>query len=139
MSIDYLKLVDPKNGDTLWQDVIAKEMYQVSSAFKILEDGESLPPGQTKSTRHLIFDVKMDFIRKAIWAKYDHHTLDPENSSCAGVVSRESIQIELTTTALYEVYVMADDIKNEYLKAPSSDKHFIICGLEFGLEHQVKQ
>ena len=31
--------------------------------------------------------------------------------------------------------VTAADIQNAYLKAPSSEKHFIVCGTEFGLEH----
>ena len=34
---------------------------------------------------------------------------------------------------------MAADIRNEYLKATSSEMHFIIFGLEFGFEHQGKQ
>ena len=34
--------------------------------------------------------------------------------------------------------VMAADIRNEYLKATSSDKNYIICGPEFGLENVGK-
>ena len=33
--------------------------------FQILEDGESLPSGWMNSSGHIIFDVKMDFTRKA--------------------------------------------------------------------------
>ena len=39
MSIDHVKQLDAKNGDTLWQDFIAKEMYQVLVDSKILEEG----------------------------------------------------------------------------------------------------
>ena len=38
-------------------------------------------------------------------------------------------------TALNGINVAATDIKNTYLQAPSSKKHFIICGEEFWLEH----
>ena len=39
MSIQHTKLLDAKNGFTLRQDAIAKDMYQVLVYFKILEDG----------------------------------------------------------------------------------------------------
>ena len=44
---------------------MAKEMYNVSVAFKILEDNEHLPVGYTESSGHLIFDMKMNFERKS--------------------------------------------------------------------------
>jgi hypothetical protein len=34
---------------------------------------------------------------------------------------------------------MAADIRNAYLQAPSSQKHYIICRPEFGLENQGKK
>eukprot|EP00970_Alexandrium_tamarense_P013767 scaffold3678_cov106-Alexandrium_tamarense.AAC.1 len=138
-SIEDARRLDKENGNTLWQDAIAKEMYNVSIAFQILEPGESVPPGWTKSSGHIIFDVKMDFTRKARWVKDGHRTPDPESSSYAGVVSRESVRIALTYAALNDVDIIAADIRNAYLQAPSSEKHFIICGTEFGLEHVGKK
>ena len=44
----------------------------------------------------------------------------------------------LTFTALMDPEVMASDIQNAYLQAPSSEKDFIICGAEFGLKHVGK-
>ena len=41
----------------------------------------------------------------------------------------------LTYTALMDLEVMAADIQNAYLQAPSSEKYFIVCGAEFGLEN----
>ena len=135
----HAKELDEQNGNTLWQDAEAKEMYQVSVAFKILEDDECLPPGWKKSSGHLIYDIKMDFTRKARWVKDGHLTADPKVTSYAGVVSRESIRIALTYASLLGVDVLAADIRNAYLQAPSSEKHFIICGTEFGLEHKGKR
>ena len=34
--------------------------------------------------------------------------------------------------------VCASDIKNAYLQSPSSERHYIICGKEFGVEHEGK-
>ena len=71
-SIKQAKQIDPKNGNTLWCDRIAKEKYNISVAFKILEGHASPPTGWTKSSGHCMFVVKMDFTRKAIWVKDGH-------------------------------------------------------------------
>ena len=57
--------LDKKNGNTLWQDAYAKEMYQVGVAFKIMQYGDHIPVGYNKASGHLIFDIKMYFTRKA--------------------------------------------------------------------------
>ena len=102
-------------------------------AFDILEAHENVPVGWTKASGHLIWDVKMDFTRKGRWVKDGHRTPDPESSSYAGVVSRENIRILLTHAALHGVPVMDADVRNAYLQAPTSEKHYIICGPEFGI------
>ena len=114
-------------------------MSNVGVAFKILEIGESPPPGYTKSSRHIVFDVRMSFQRKSRWVKDGHCTPDPDTSSYAGVVSRESIRIFLTRAALHGVPVMAADVRNAYLQAPTSENHFFICGPEFGMENIGKK
>jgi hypothetical protein len=68
-----------------------------------------------------------------------HKTPNPIGSTYAGVVSRESVRIALTYAALNDLDAMAADIRNAYLQAPSSQKDFIICGPEFGLENQGKK
>ena len=132
MYLENSKLLDAKSVDNLRQDAIAKEMYQVLVNFNILEDGESPPPGWEKSTDNIIFDAKMDFMRKARWVKDGHCNPDSETSSYAGVVSLDIIQIALRTAASQGVYLLSADNRNEYFQSPSSDKNFIICGLEFG-------
>ena len=92
--------IDKKNGNTFWMDAIKKEMINVGVAFKILKDKEQLPVGYKKATGHLVYDVKMDFTRKARWVKDGHRTPDPDSSSYVGMVSRESIRILLTHAAL---------------------------------------
>ena len=67
--------------------------------------------------------------------KYGHKPSDPGQSTYTCVVSRDSVCIYLTYAALNIINVMTADINNAYLQAPSYDKHYIICGGEFGLEH----
>ena len=131
--------IDKMNGNSFWTDAIEKEMTNVSIAFEILENDEGLMPGYSLATCHLIFDVKMDFTRKARFVLDGHKTPDPEGSTWAGVVSRESVRIALTYAALNDIDICAADILNAYLQAPSSKKHYIICGLEFGLENVGKR
>ena len=40
----------------------------------------------------------------------------------------------MTYAALNSLNVMACDIKSAYLQAPTSDKHYIVCGSEFGAD-----
>ena len=67
--------------------------------------------------------------------KDGHKTPDPEQPTFAEVVSRKSVRITLTSAGLNSIEVMDTDIKNAYLQAPSSEKHYIICGAELGLEN----
>ena len=77
----------------------------------------------------------MDFTGKARWALNGHKTPDPIGSTYPGVVSRESVHIALTYASLNDLDVFAANIQNAYLQAPSSQKGYIICGPEFGVEN----
>ena len=110
-------------------------MYNVGVAFEILDEGAHPPHGWKQVTGHLVWDVKMDFTRKARWVLDGHKTPDPIGSTYAGVVLRESVRIALTYAALNELDVFAADIRNAYLQAPSSQKDYIICRPEFGVEN----
>ena len=78
-----------KNGNNLWKDALEIEMYNIGVAFEILEDGKTAPTGYTNISGHLVWYVKMDFTRKAIWVLDSHKTPDPVGSKYAGVVLRE--------------------------------------------------
>jgi hypothetical protein len=135
-SVKHAIEIDQKNGNTLWQDALSKEMGNVCIAFEILGPGMKVPLGWHKASGHLVFDVKMDFTRKARWVKDGHKTPDSATSSFAGFVSRDSIRIALRHAALLGLPVLGADICNAYLQAPSSEKHFIICGPEFDIENE---
>ena len=137
-TVEEARALDVKNGDDHWEKAIAKEIYDVGVAFEIINPPRTVPPGWTKVTGHLVFDVKMSLQRKARWVLDGHKTPDPEISTFAGVVSRESVRIALTYAALNDLDVWGADIKNAYIQSPSSRKDYIICGPEFGLEHVGK-
>jgi hypothetical protein len=127
---------DHRNGNTFWADALTKEMGNVCIAFEILGPNDKPPVGWYKASGHIVFDVKMDFTHKARWVKDGHKTPDSTTPSFAGVVSRESIRVTLTYAALLGLPVIGADIRNAYLQAPSSEKHYIICGPEFGIENE---
>jgi hypothetical protein len=135
MHLEHTYAIDKKNENTFWKDAIAMEMLNIGVAFEVLPDGQKAPVGWKKVTGHFVWDVKMDFTRKARWVLDGHLTPNPVGSTYAGVVSRESVRIAFTYAALNNVDVCAADIQNAYLQAPSSQKDYIICGPEFGIEN----
>ena len=138
-SVEHALRLDRENGNTYWQSALQDEMGQIGVAIQILDDAETLPPGYARSTGHIIFDVKMDFRRKARWVLDGHRQPAPETSNYAGVVSRESVRIAFTYAAMLDLPVMAGDIRNAYLQAPASGKNFINCGPEFGDDNAGKR
>ena len=135
MSIKNAYEINMKNNNDFWRKAIDKEMTNVGVVFQVLDEGKKSPPGWSKASGHIVFDIKMDFTRKAQWVLDGHQQSDPKGSTYAGVVSRESVQIAFTYAALNELDICATDIRNAYLQAPSSCKDFVICGPEFGLEN----
>jgi hypothetical protein len=137
--IKHAYKLDRQNGNTFWSDAIAKEMHNAGIAFEIMEDDQPLPVGFRKVTGHMVFDVKIDYTRTARWVLDGRKTPPPERSTYAGVVSCDSVRIALTYAALNDLDVWAADMRNAYLQAPSSQKDYVICGPEFGLENVGKR
>ena len=76
-SIAHAYELDTKNGNDFWKKAIEKEMSNVGIAFEILDDSQPLPVGWSKQSGHLVFDVKMNFDRKARWVLDGHKTSKP--------------------------------------------------------------
>ena len=102
-SIKHALEIDKKNGNHFWRDAIDKEMKNVSIAFEILEENQHLPPGYTRASAHIIFDVKMDFTRKARWVLDGHRTPDPEGSTYAGLMRHSTVLMSWPPT--YEMLI----------------------------------
>ena len=87
----------------------------------------------------MIFDVKMDGVDKARLVATGCKTADPEGSTWAGVVLRETVQISLTYASLNGLKVMSSDIQNAYLTVPTSQKLWTTCGREFGSDFKKRE
>ena len=124
-SVQHAYDLDAKNGNTFWRDALNKEMRNLQVAFDMLPEGAAPPPGYSKASGHIIFDVCMTLEREARWVKDGHRTPDPDHCTYAGVVSRESVHIAFTAAALNALPICACDIQNAYLQAPSLEKHYI--------------
>ena len=66
-SVEHAKKLDMNEGNDFWMKALAKEMFNVGVAFEILEQGQKAPHGWHLVMGHLVWDVKMDFTRKARW------------------------------------------------------------------------
>ena len=137
-TIEQAYALDKQNGKTFWQEAIKKEMEHVLPAFKdancTLEDikKHAALVGYQKIRCHLVFDVKMDFTRKARFVAGGHVTDPPEFSTYSSVVSRETVRIAFLLAALNGLAVCAADIGNAYLNADCAEKIYTVAGKEFG-------
>ena len=108
-------------------------MEKVRVAFKILPDGESVPPTFQEIWCHLVFDVKMEaFCWKVRFVAQGNLTEAPATVTFASVVPRGTVRIALTLAALNDLEVKTADIENAYLTAPVSEKIWCKLGPEFG-------
>ena len=71
---------------------------------------------------HVIFDIKMDFTRKARFVAGGHMTETPVALCYSSVVSCDSVRIAFLVAALNDLDVFACDIGNAYLNAPCKEK-----------------
>jgi len=124
--------IDKENGNTLWQDALAKEMKAVGKAFDFLNDGDPDPVGHKKISVHIVMDIKQDFTRKCRLVADGHKTDLPSSITYTSIVSRESVRLAFMIAALNGLDVQSADIGNAYLNAPCKEKVYIVCGPEFG-------
>ena len=125
--------LDQVNGNTLWADVIAKEMKDVRPSFGILNPGKMDPIGHQKIRCHMIFDVKMeDFRQKARLVAGGHVTNAPSIITYASVVVRDTVRIALLLAALNDLDVKVGDVLNAYIAAPVTEKIWTVLRPEFG-------
>jgi hypothetical protein len=124
--------IDRDTNTSLWADAIKKEMKNVMPAFKILDPGAAEPVGHTRIPCHMIFDIKMDFTRKARLVAGGHVTDPPSSITYASVVSRDSVRLAFLIAALNDLDILGADAQNAYLNAPVREKVYTTCGPEFG-------
>ena len=125
--------LDENNGNTLWVDVIANYMKDVSPAFRKLDIGEIVPIGYQCLNCRILFDVKMEYFhRKARLVAVGHVTEPQSNITYASVVSRETVSNSLKLASLNNFPVKVADIQNAYITAPFVEKIWKVLGPDFG-------
>jgi hypothetical protein len=81
--------LNKKNGNTLWQDAIRKDMNNVLIVLKVLNDEEDIPQNYQEIRRHMIFDEKMEYFhRNARFVAGGHTTDAPHVMTYASTMSR---------------------------------------------------
>jgi hypothetical protein len=128
-------------GTDHWQRALNKEMSKVKVAWNARDD---ITPNDVQSGKvkdmigfqeigcHIVFDIKMDFTRKARFCAGGHTTDTPAAMTYSSVVSRDSVRIGFMLAALNGLDVMACDLENTYLNAPCVEKIWFEGGLECG-------
>ena len=81
---------------------------------------------------HVIFDVKVDFTRKARFVAGGHMTDAPGSITYSSVVSRDSIRIAFLVASLNDLDVLAGDVTNAYLNAPCRERIWFEGQIETG-------
>lgn len=130
-TVEEALALDQSNGNNLWASAIEKEMKDSRVAFQLLERGENPPPGHKEITCHLIFDLKLDMTRKARYVAGGHLTSVPTYMTYSSVVSRDTVRIGFLIAALNGLEVLAGDIQNAFLSAPTKEKIFFYSGDEW--------
>ena len=83
--------IDQESNNNLWHDAIMKEMSNVRVAFELKERNTQPPVGYKHIPMKMIFDIKMDFTRKACLVAGGHDTNPPVSLTYFSVVSRDSV------------------------------------------------
>ena len=122
--------IDRRTGTTFWRDAIEKEMRNVMVAFEFSDDPNP-PVGYAKAICHMIFDIKFDLTRKARLVLNGAKHEVPKEMIYSSVVSRDSVRIAFTLGALNGLDILAADIQNAYLLAPTEERLYVVAGLEF--------
>ena len=114
-SVQEALQLDEINGNTLWQDAINKEMSKAKISWKVLD---GVNPNEARKGKvdeligyqeirnHIVFDVKMDFTRKARYCAGGHTTDAPDGITYSSVVSRDSVRIGSLAAALHVMMLM---------------------------------
>ena len=100
-------------------------------AFEILEKGTPPPSGHQFVTLWMIFDLKMDFTRKAQLVAGGHLTQTPTSLTYASIPSRESVRLMFLVAALNNLNIVMTDIGNAYLNVKVREKIWSTAGPEF--------
>jgi hypothetical protein len=133
--------IDRTTGTDFWKKAINKEMSRVKVAWathdghtpqEVREGKASQLIGFQEIGCHIVFDIKMDFTRKACFVAGSHTTTAPTSMTYSSVMSRDSVRLAFLIAALNDIDIMSCDLENAYLNAPCKEKIWFEGGIECG-------
>jgi hypothetical protein len=142
-TVDEALQIDQMTGMKHWENAMKKEMGKVSVAYKPKDDvtPDDVRKGRVKDMIgfqeikcHMVFDMKMDFTRKARFVAGGHMTQPATSITYSSVVSRDSFRIAFLLATLNELHILACDVGNAYLNAPCREKIWFQAGRECGAD-----
>ena len=81
----------------------------------------------------MVFDIMLGNLACKAWFIAGGHQMDPpKDTTYSSVMLRDSIQIVFLAATLNDLDVLAANVQNACLNAPTSEKVYMIAGLEFG-------
>ena len=146
-TVEQALQIDKDTNTSYWRDALNKEMKKAKVAYQEMEGctPDEVRRGEVPELTgfqeikcHVIFDVKMDFTRKARYVAGGHMTEAPVALCYSSVVSRDSVRIAFLVAALNDLDVFSCDISNAYLNAPCKEKIWFEAGLECGTSMKGK-
>jgi hypothetical protein len=135
--------IDDETGTDFWRKAIGREMSKVKVAWRSNDKYSPSDVRQGKASDmigfqeikcHVIFDVKMDFTRKARFVAGGHMTDTPGSITYSSVVSRDSVRLAFLIAGLNGLDVLAGDVTLAYLNAPCREKIWFEGQVENGEE-----
>ena len=116
--------LDRENGNTYWQDAIAKETGQLFE-YKVFQDlgkNAAVPKGYQQIKLRIVFNVKQFLKRKARIVARGDMTDPPCKAVYSGVASLRSLRIVCLLAKLNGLKLTGGDVVNAYLEACTTNK-----------------
>ena len=127
------KMLDIKNGNTLWQDAVEKEIAALihHKCFDFKEPGYKPTSDYQYAPLNLVFEVKPDLTRKARLVIMGN-VVDPRGLATRATVVK-GISVRLLSLIAHRdgLTELCGDIGNAFIQADTNEKIYTRCGPEF--------
>jgi hypothetical protein len=109
-TIKHALEIDKETGTDFWQKATAKEMLHVRPAFNIMAKGSKAPVGSKWIPCRVIFDIKVDFTRKARFVAGGHVTDPPTSITYSSMVAKDSVRLAFLIATLNDLDILVADV-----------------------------
>jgi hypothetical protein len=132
--VERALMIDSETNINFWKAAIEKKMKHVMCTFNMLDKDAEEPKMSKQIPCHMIFNVKMDFTRKACFVAGGHVTEPPTSITYLSLVAWDSVRLAFLIAVLNDLNILGGEIRNAYLHAETKERVHMVCGPKF--EHQ---